>query len=391
MNTPPPSCLLVVAGAVLSACSSPRAPAAPSARSPAPSSASATQRWSAAAANAWYAKQPWLLGSDYVPANAVNQLEMWQASTFDPARIDTELGWAESLGMNTMRVFLHDLLWQEDAAGFTKRIDTFLAIAARHHVRPMLVLFDSVWDPRPRLGKQPDPTPGVHNSRWVQSPDARGLTDPSELPRLEAYVEGVVRAFAGDARVLAWDVWNEPDNENEGNAAITPFEPRDKVERVRALLPKVFAWVRAAGPTQPLTSGVWHGKWSSDGELSEVEKDQIELSDVLSFHNYDPAPEFEERVTWLERYGRPIVCTEYLARGRGSTFEAILPVAKRHHVGAINWGFVEGKTQTFLPWDSWKHPYVDRQPPVWHHDVVRADGRPYSAAEADLLRATSAR
>jgi hypothetical protein len=73
------------------------------------------QRWSAEQANAWYAKQPWPLGSDYIPSNAINELEMWQADTFDPQRIDLELGWAQKLGMNTMRVFLHDLLWQQDA------------------------------------------------------------------------------------------------------------------------------------------------------------------------------------------------------------------------------------------------------------------------------------
>jgi hypothetical protein len=54
-----------------------------------------SSRWSEAAANAWYSKQPWLVGSNYIPSNAVNQLEMWQADTFDPARIDTKLGWAD--------------------------------------------------------------------------------------------------------------------------------------------------------------------------------------------------------------------------------------------------------------------------------------------------------
>ena len=84
--------------------------------------ADASQRWSQSQANSWYAQQPWLVGSNYVPADAINQLEMWQADTFDPQRIDKELGWAEGLGMNTMRVFLHDLLWQQDAPGFKRRM-----------------------------------------------------------------------------------------------------------------------------------------------------------------------------------------------------------------------------------------------------------------------------
>ena len=149
-----------------------------------------TARWSEQKAQAWYAQQPWLIGSNYVPASAINQLEMWQEASFDPGEIDRELGWAEAIGMNTMRVFLHDLLWQQDAAGFRKRIDQFLAIASRHRIRPMLVLFDSCWDPFPRLGPQHPPTPGVHNSGWVQGPGAVALTDSSQYPRLKAYVQG---------------------------------------------------------------------------------------------------------------------------------------------------------------------------------------------------------
>jgi hypothetical protein len=213
------------------------------------------QRWPAKAAADWYAKQPWLVGSNYIPATAINELEMWQADTFDPQRIDTELGWAESLGMNTMRVFLHDLLWQQDAAGFKKRIDEFLAITDKHKIRPMFVLFDSVWDPFPKLGTQRAPKPGVHNSGWMQSPGADALKDPAQYPRLEAYVNGVVGAFAKDQRILAWDIWNEPDNTNGGSYG--KLEPPDKVELVLALLPKAFGWARAAGASQPLTSCVW--------------------------------------------------------------------------------------------------------------------------------------
>src|SRR5947209_10678507 len=341
-------------------------------------------RWSETAANAWYDKQPWLVGSDYIPADAINQLEMWQADTFDPARIDTELGWAESLGMNTMRVFLHDLPWQRDSAGFQKRIDAFLQIAAKHKIKPIFVLFDSCWDPLPQLGKQHAPKPGVHNSGWVQSPGARALADSAEYPRLEAYVKGVVAAFARDPRVLAWDLWNEPDNYN--NSSYASAEPKNKVALVLALLPKTFAWARAAGPTQPLTSGVWKGDWSSPEKLGPMEKLQLELSDVISFHNYDKPEEFEKRVLWLQQLHRPILCTEYMARGRGSTFQGILPIAKKYKVAAINWGFVAGKTQTWLPWDSWQKPYVGREPAVWHHDIFHPDGTPYRQDETDLIR-----
>jgi endo-1,4-beta-mannosidase len=164
------------------------------------------RRWTETQASEWAEKQPWLVGSNYIPATAINELEMWQPDTFDPARIDKELAWAQAIGLNTMRVFLHDLLWQQDSRGFTKRIDTFLAIADKHHIRPLLVLFDSCWDPNPRLGAQRNPTPGIHNSGWVQSPGANALADSSQYPRLEAYVKGVVGAFGNDKRVLGWDV-----------------------------------------------------------------------------------------------------------------------------------------------------------------------------------------
>jgi cellulase (glycosyl hydrolase family 5) len=340
-------------------------------------------RWSEAQASAWYGHQPWIVGSNFLPADAINELEMWQAETFDPSQIDKEFGWAEGLGMNTMRVFLHDLLWQQDADGFKKRLDAFLTIASKHHIRPMLVLFDSCWDPNPKLGPQRPPIPGVHNSGWVQSPGAKALTDPAQEARLRTYVEGVVGAFANDSRVLAWDVWNEPSNTNGG--AYGKVELSDKQQRVLLLLPKVFEWARSAHPSQPLTSGVWEGDWSLE-KADPITRVQLEQSDVISFHNYNWPEDFEQHLTLLEQYHRPIICTEYMARSVGSTFDTILPIAKKHHIGAINWGFVVGKSQTNLPWDSWQKPYVLQQPPVWFHDIFYPDGRPYREREANLIR-----
>lgn len=343
----------------------------------------AEPRWSEQRAKTWYAEQPWLVGANYLPATAINQLEMWQPETFDPRRIDQELAWAEALGMNTMRVFLHDLLWQ-DPEGFSQRLNTFLNLCSQHKIRPTLVLFDSVWDPLPRPGRQRAPRPGVHNSGWVQSPGVPALRNPDEWPRLEAYVKGVVGTFQKDPRILAWDVWNEPDNTNDGSYKQT--EARDKSQLVLALLPQVFAWAREANPTQPLTSGVWNGDWSSNARLKAMERTQLALSDVVSFHSYDPPAEFEKRLGWLTRYRRPILCTEYMARGRNSTFQGILPLCKRYRVGAYNWGLVAGKAQTHLPWDSWQKPYVNREPALWFHEVFRSDGRPYRPAEVEFIK-----
>jgi len=348
--------------------------------SPAPARA----RWTEQQANVWYAKQPWLVGSDYLPASAINQLEMWQADTFDPKRIDTELGWAQGLGFTTMRVFLHDLLWKQDAEGFKRRINTFLEICAKHHIRPLFVFFDSCWDPNPHLGKQHEPVPGVHNSGWVQSPGAKALEDPSQYPRLEAYVKGVVGAFGNDDRILGWDLWNEPDNDGGGNYHAQ--EAKNKKALMLALLPQVYAWAREAGATQPLTSGVWNGNWGDDAKLSPTEQVQLGESDIVSFHSYEKPEVFEERIKSLEHFHRPIICTEYMARKIGSTFQGSLPIAKKYHVGAINWGFVSGKSQTIYPWDSWEHPYVSGPPAVWFHDIFRPDGTPFSQDEVKLIR-----
>jgi hypothetical protein len=343
-----------------------------------------SQKWSEQQANDWYGRQPWLVGSNYAPAYAINELEMWQADTFDPKRIDLELRWAESLGMNTMRVFLHDLLWKQDPQGFRSRLDTFLSIAAKHKIRPMLVLFDSVWDPNPQLGKQRAPRPGVHNSGWLQSPGAKALQDPAESARLEAYVKGVVGAFARDERILAWDIWNEPDNTNGGSYG--EQEPKNKVALVLALLPKAFAWAREAGAQQPLTSGIWKGDWSTPEKMGEMERLQVGLSDIITFHNYDAPTELEKRINWLKRYKRPLICTEYMARGNGSFFMGSLPVAKVHNVGMINWGLVQGKTQTHLPWDSWERPYTNREPSIWFHEVFRTNGTPYIPEEVEFIK-----
>jgi Cellulase (glycosyl hydrolase family 5) len=340
--------------------------------------------WGEQRAAEWYARQPWYVGSNYIPSTAINQLEMWQAETFDPQRIDQELGWAEAIGLNAMRVFLQDLLWQQDPAGFQKRIDTFLKIAARHHIKVIFVLFDSCWDPQPHLGPQRAPRPGVHNSGWVQSPGAAALKDASQYPRLEAYVTGVVSAFGNDPRVIAWDVWNEPSNTNKGS--YDQQEVAEKKHLVLELLPKVFRWARQAGASQPLTSGLWEGNWSSVQKMDPITRVQLEQSDIVSFHNYDAPKVFQRHLRWLQHYHRPILCTEYMARPRRSTFANILPIAKKYKIAAINWGLVAGKTQTYLPWDSWRHPYTAEQPKEWFHEIFRTDGQPYRQSEVDLIR-----
>lgn len=345
------------------------------------------QPWLAEKAQAWYARQPWLVGANFIPSSAINQLEMWQADTFDRETIDRELGWAQDLGFTSVRVFLHHLLWEQDKEGLLKRMDRFLAIADRHKIGVMFVLFDSCWDPHPALGKQRAPHPGLHNSGWVQSPGAYDLLLPDRHSLLEDYVKGVIGRFKDDRRVQVWDIWNEPDNQNDNSYGRNHLkrEPPDKAKRTLPLLKSAFAWARSAGPSQPLTSGVWVGTWADPKKLSPTESVQLEQSDIISFHNYGKPDEMKRCVENLRRYGRPLLCTEFMARPRGSTFDPILGYLKEEKVGAYCWGFVAGKTGTIYPWDSWQKAYKG-EPAVWFHDIFRPSGKPYDPKEVEYIK-----
>ena len=359
--------LLVAGGATLA--QTPRAAAEPG-------------RWAADRANRWYEAQGWLVGANYVTSNAINQLEMFQPATYDPQRIGRELGAARSHGFNTMRVFLHDQLWAQDRQSFQGRLAQFVGIAASHGIKPLFVLFDSCWDPFPKLGPQRAPRLGVHNSGWVQSPGAEHLDDPRYSGILQDYVTGVLTQFRNDDRVLGWDLWNEPDNPARVYRSV---ERKDKQQLVAELLPQVFRWARSVDPVQPLTSAVWNGNWGDPARRSTISGIQLDNADLITFHSYGAPADFEARIAELSPLGRPIVCTEYLARPRGSSVEGILPIAKRHNVGAFNWGLVAGKTQTYLPWDSWDHPYAT-PPKVWFSDLLLPDGRPYRDSEIQTIR-----
>lgn len=342
-------------------------------------------RWSEAKANAWYAKQPWLVGCNFTPSTAINQLEMWQAETWDPQTIDRELRWAHDLGFTSVRVFLHDLVWKNDRAGLLKRMDQFLTMAHRHQIGVMFVFFDSVWDPYPHAGPQRAPRPHVHNSGWVQSPGQDILQDPARQDELKDYVQGVIKRFGKDRRVQVWDLFNEPDN------LVPQYRSQllsNKVALATLLLRKTFTWAREMEPTQPLTSGVWIGHWSDPNRLSATEWVQVEESDVISFHTYDSLPGAQKCVQNLRRYNRPLLCTEYMARGQGSTFDPVLGYFQTQNVGAYCWGFVDGKTQTIYPWNSWDKTYTS-EPQPWFHDILRRDGTPYDPKETDYIKSVT--
>jgi hypothetical protein len=341
------------------------------------------ERWPREEAQEWYDRQPWLCGFNYLPRTAVNWIELWQADSFDAPTIDEELGWAETVGFNTLRTNLHSLVWADDPAGLRGRIDRFLSIAARHRMRTMLCLLDDCeFSGRDsRLGPQGDPVPGVHNSRACASPGRAVVRAPAQWAPLERYVTDIVGHFRDDPRILAWDIYNEPGNDYVFTAA--------GAARAEALLPysldlarAAVGWARRARPAQPLTIGVWNPGWPDENALF------VELSDVVSFHNYADLDGLQAQVEHLKSHGRPLVCTEWLARGLGSRPQSHLPYFARERIGCYHWGLANGRTQTHLPW-----PGLEGLVPgdVWHHDLFESDGTPYDAEEVRVFRDTIAR
>ncbi len=345
-------------------------------------------RWSEDRANDWYKNRPWMVGCNYITSSAINELEMFQPDTFDLPQIDKELGYAQWLGFNTIRVFLHNLLWQQDSAGFLSRLDQFTAVADKHHNSVMFVLFDSCWDPFPKLGKQHDPKPHVHNSGWVQAPGLEILRDPSRYDALKPYVQGVVGHFKNDPRVCVWDLMNEQDNTSGDSYGKYDMSSDDKTARAIELMTRVYAWCREINPDQPLCTCVWRGDYSDPAKLSPINAFDLTNSDVINYHCYDPLPGMQKVVHDLRQFNRPLLCTEYMARPVGSTFATILPYLKEQNIAAFNWGFVSGKTQTIYPWDSWTKTYT-AEPPLWFHDIFHGDGKPYREEEVALIRKTT--
>jgi len=318
--------------------------------------------WTRERANEWASDLPWLVGCNFIPSTAINQLEMFQEDTFDPVTIDRELGWASAIGYNTVRVYLHDLLWEDDSSEFIKRVHEYLSIASQHGIRTVFVLFDDCWNTNPKTGPQPAPIPGVHNSGWMQSPGKHVVNHPGEWERLRHYVQGVIENFGQDERVLFWDLYNEPGNNKQGAASLP-------------LLQKTYQWARQVPSSQPLTAGIWF----DNTELNEF---QLVNSDIITFHNYNDAANLEHQIQDLKGFGRPLVCTEWMRRPI-STFLTHLRIFRSEGVGCLQWGLASGKTQTIYPWGS---PPDSPEPEIWFHDLFQADGKPYDPAEIEIIR-----
>ena len=328
-------------------------------------------RWPEERANAWYASLDWPVGFNYVTGTAINQFEMWQQESFDPQTMEHEMSLAEGLGFNTVRIFLHDMVWEADPDGFKQRIDQFLGICDHHGIKVIITFFTNGGRfENPKLGKQPESISGVHNSQWIQSPGAPAVNDPAAWPRLKKYVTDIMTTFRDDNRILFWCLYNEPENFKQGARSLP-------------LLREVFRWGREVNPSQPLSSPIWlcpgyHGTRSNYPIISFLG----ENCDIMTFHCYYEPEEMETFISYMKQFNRPIVCQEYMGRPR-STFAEIMPILKREHVGAVSWGLTVGKCNFHLHWSS---KAGDPEPEIWFHDIYRMDGTPYDPQEIDFIR-----
>ncbi|MDR2674756.1 MAG: cellulase family glycosylhydrolase [Opitutaceae bacterium] len=329
-------------------------------------------RWSAARAWGWYKARPWPVGFNYVAGYAVNQIDMWQSSTFNPVYIDREFACSDQLGFNTVRIFLSDFVYKNEPETFKKNLGAFLDIAQKHGLRVIVTFFTNggketqPWPPN--MGRQPEPVTGSHGGTWQQSPGAEIVNDPSRWAPLETYVKDIINTFKDDHRVLLWCLYNEPQNTRRG---------ADSTGLLRA----VFRWAREINPSQPLSSPVW-GLPSRDTRL-DIVTFALENSDVITFHDYKIPPDTYDFIKSLQRLNRPLICQEYMARPRGSTFRETMPLLKVMNVGAINWGLVNNQMNYQYPWDA---KDGDPEPKVWFHDIFRKDGTPHDPEEIALIR-----
>jgi hypothetical protein len=331
------------------------------------------RRWTQEEAWSWYRALPWLCGFNYIPSTVANTTELWQGPSLDEPTIDRELGWAQAIGFNTIRVNFQYLVWKHNPDGFKKRIDRFLILADNHGISTVFVLFDdcAFGDPivtEPTLGKQRDPISGMIMSSWTPSPGLKAVVDRSTWPDLERFVKDILTTFADDRRVLLWDLYNEPGNTNMGNKSLP-------------LVEAVFAWGRQVRPRQPLTSGAFNPA------LAELTRKQIELSDIVTFHAYTNCEGMRKAIAQYKSAKRPVICTEWMARQLGSRFDTELPLFKREAVGWYSWGLANGRSQCQFPWWSKRG---DPEPKVWFTDLLHRDGRPYDAAEVAVIRKLAA-
>ena len=357
-----------------------------------------TGPWTKEKAWEWYRAQPWIRGCNYMPASCANRVDQWQALGCEErfAEMERELQVAEDIGFNTLRLLVELQgfgVWLADREGFLDRFDRTLAVMARHGMRAIIVLGNDCMRPK-RVWQLPKPGPqtfdlGYHGGRRLSQhgsfPGEMGYSqvdDPELKPKFFEMCAELLGKYRDDARILFWNLWNEPGSSYRGEASVGPL--REMFE---------LAW--GINPSQPLAADIWAGDYgtSPDG-ANKAQRLAGELSDIVSYHCYGNYETQVQTIHKLRRYyGRPLVNTEWLARVLGNDVFSAYPLFWLERIGCTCWGFVAGKYQTFEPWEGmWKR--IEKGDPAakdwdmtkWFHDLIRPSLRPYDPKEIDVIK-----
>lgn len=341
-----------------------------------PKKSTAGERWSEEKANAWYKSKPWPVGCVFIPSYAGTPVEFWGAEYFNPEVLDKELALAEGLGFNTIRLFLADIVWQTDHDGFMDRLEKTIALADKHGLSILMTFYTNGGTIKnPYVGPQPQPAEGIHNSVWMSSPGRDIVNNPAKWGIIEKYQKEIMTKYKDDSRILAWCLYNEPENTSTFNTL--PF------------LREVFKWAREVNPSQPCTSPVWQIPGSARTNWPIVAF-VWENSDIISFHCYADYSVTSRFVKITEQFNRPVFCSEWMARTKGSNYYTIGPLFKKHKIGSYSYGLVNGKQQCHYPWnandkDGNKIPFKE-EPPVWFHDLFKPDHTPWDPIETEFIK-----
>jgi hypothetical protein len=317
-------------------------------------------------------------GCNYVPSDGSSILH-----SPNKELIRREIGWARNVvGLNSVRVWVDLADYQINEEQVLTNFESFLGTCDANQIKVLPVLslqsfLDPEYDSKAAGASGPllDFHPSVHGGGWRYSnrlgwpccepegniPSKTMAAWVKTKPAAEHFIRSLLSRYAKDDRVLLWDLYNEAP------------------KAARPLVETIFQWAREVNPSQPL-SVCWQGH---------------DLSDVITFHTYarpgfetanrnSPGWDFLTELDWARAWGRPMLCTEWLARPFGNTIEAILPFYERYHIGWYVWGLCAvGPAQYQFPWD-W--PMGSPPPEKWFHCLLYPDGTPYSAEEILMIR-----
>lgn len=260
-----------------------------------------------------------LRGANYVPSYARNDVQIWM--DYDAAVVDRELGYAERLKLNTVRVFLQVAVYEQDPQRFLDNFESFLSLCENHHIRMMPVIFDSCFGDFPDLGKYRD-------KDWMACPGQNRL-GPEHWPAMRKFVRDVVGEHKDDRRIVMWDVMNEP-------TCTSFYQKEEDKQRIHTFVWQALDWVKAQKPSQPRTVGMMFSS-----ELPLVQ-DKV---DVLAFHNYrrDLREDIQGVRAIARKLGKPAIINEVVRNDQPAPYA--MPILYEEKIGWCFWELMLGSTQ----------------------------------------------